>query len=147
MCIRDSAGAVPLEMIIKPDGEKPARVPFWVKPLALPNKAIVNQEKAVVLVPFWLMAKSMQEAKQVAAGGGASTEGVAASQGVQNEHLIYKTAEFEVPEPSAIGGGGRNVKSKVAMRILYLTNDMSLGKGARLLVKHHLPAALEDDTT
>ena len=60
--------------------------------------------------------------------------------------LIYKTAEFEVPEPSAIGRGGRNVESKVTMRTLLLTNDMSLGKGARLLVKDDLPAALEDTT-
>ena len=139
-------GAVPLVMIITPDGEKPTEMPFWVKPLALPNKAIVNQEKAVVLVPFWLMAKGRQDAKKVAAAGGASTEDVAASQGVQNAHLIYKTAEIDVPTPSAIWKGGRNIKSKVAMRILYLTNDKSVGKGDRLLAVDDLPAALESTT-
>ena len=133
------AGAVPLEMVITPDGEKATRVAFWVKPMALPNKTAVNQQKAVVMVPFWLMAKSSQEPKKVA-------EGVAASQGVQNEQLIYKTAEVDVQAPSAIGRGGRNIKSKVAMRVPYLTNDMSLAKGARLLVKGNLPAALEDTT-
>ena len=61
--------------------------------------------------------------------------------------MIYKTAEFDVQAPSAIGRGGRNVKSKVAMRIPYLTNDTSLGKGARLLVKGNLPAALEEEDT
>ena len=92
------------------------------------------------------MAKGRQDAKKVAAAGGASTEDVAASQGVQNAHLIYKTAEIDVPTPSAIWKGGRNIKSKVAMRIPYLTNDTSLGKGARLLVMGNLPAALEDTT-
>ena len=140
------AGAVPLEMVITPDGEKATRVAFWVKPMALPNKTAVNQQKAVVMVPFWLMAKSSQEPKKVAEGRGASQEYVAASQGVQNEHLIYKIAEFDVQAPSAIGRGGRNMKSKVAMRIPYLTNDMSLAKGARLVVKGNLPAALEDTT-
>ena len=140
------AGAVPLEMVITPDGEKATRVAFWVKPIALPNKSAVNQQKAVVMVPFWIMAKSSQEPKKVAEGRGASQEYVAATQGVQNEHLIYKIAEFDVQAPSAIARGGRNIKSKVAMRIPYLTNDMSLAKGARLLVKGNLPAALEDTT-
>ena len=137
---------MPLEMVITPDGEKATRVAFWLTPMALPNKTTVSQQNAVVMVPFWLMAKSSQEAKKVAEGGGASREDVVASQGVQNEHLIYKIAEFDVQAPSAIGRGGRNVKSKVAMRIPYLTNETSLGKGARLLVKDDLPAALEDTT-
>ena len=143
------AGAVPLEMVLMPDGEKATRVAFWVKPMALPNKTIVSQQKAVVMVPFWLMAKSSQEPKKVAEGRGASQEYVGASQGVQNEHLIYKIAEFDVQAPSALGRGGRNIKSKVAMRIPYLTNDMSLGKGARLLVQGNLPAEwahTQDDT-
>ena len=140
------AGAVPLEMVITPDGETVTRVAFWVKPMALPNKTTVSQQKAVVMVPFWLMAKSSQEPKKVAGGGGAIPEGVAASQGVQNDHLTYKIAEFDVQAPSALGRGGRNVKSKVAMRIPYLTNDMSLSKGARLLVKGNVPATLEDTT-
>ena len=71
---------------------------------------------------------------------------MAASQGVQNAHLIYKTAEIDVPTPSAIWKGGRNIKSKVAMRILYLTNDKSVGKGDRLLAVDDLPAALESTT-
>ena len=65
---------------------------------------------------------------------------------MHNEHLIYKIAEFDVQAPSLIGRGGRNVKSKVAMRIPYLTNDTSLGKGARLLVMDSLPADLDDTT-
>ena len=141
------AGAVPLEMVLTPDGEKATCVAFWVKPMALPSKTVVSQQKAVVMVPFWLMAKSNQEPKKVAASGGASKEGVAASQGVHNEHLIYKIAEFDVQAPSLIGRGGRNVKSKVAMWIPYLTNDMSLDKGARLLVKGNMPAALEEEDT
>ena len=72
---------------------------------------------------------------------------MAASQGVQNGHLIYKAAQFEVQSPSAMGKGGRNVKSKVVMRMPYLTNGKSLDKGARLLVKEQLPAELEDDRT
>ena len=140
------AGAVPLEMVLTPDGEKATCVAFWVKPMALPSKTVVSQQKAVVMVPFWLMAKSNQEPKKVAASGGASKEGVAASQGVHNEHLIYKIAEFDVQAPSLIGRGGRNVKSKVAMRIPYLTNETSLGKGARLLVMDSLPADLDDTT-
>ena len=141
------AGAVPLEIAIMPDGEAATRVPFWVRPVALPKATTVSQQRAAVMVPFWLMAKSSQEPKKVAAGGGASKEGVAASQGVHNEHLIYKIAEFDVQAPSLIGRGGRNVKSKVAMWIPYLTNDMSLDKGARLLVKGNMPAALEEEDT
>ena len=47
---------------------------------------------------------------------------------------------------SSGGEPAANIKSKVAMRIPYLTNDMSLAKGARLVVKGNLPAALEDTT-
>ena len=64
------AGAVPLEMVLTPDGEKATCVAFWVKPMALPSKTVVSQQKAVVMVPFWLMAKSNQEPKKVAASGG-----------------------------------------------------------------------------
>ena len=65
------------------------------------------------------------------------SQGKAASQG----SLIYALAEVDVPSPAAIVKGGRDVKSKVTMRIPYLTNDMSLDKGARLFVKGNMDAA------
>ena len=142
--LKRPVGAVPLEMVITPDGEKPTRILFWVKPMSLPSQTVVDQQKAVVVAPFWLMAKHRQEAKQVAADGEASQDGVAAIQGVDVEHLVYQVVEFNVPGASAIGRPGRKAKSKVVMRTLHLTNDMSLRKGARLLVKDDLPAALED---
>ena len=138
------AGAVPLEIAIMPDSDDCASVPFWLNPVALPKATTVSQQKAAVMVPFWLIAKSSQQAKKVAA---ASKEGEAASQGVGDGNLIYKTASFDLQEPSALGKGGRNIKSKVRLRILYLTNDVSLDKGARLVVNRDMPAELEDDTT
>ena len=69
--------------------------------------------------------------------------------------LQYAIAEVDVPSPAAVLKGGRDCKSKVTMWIPYLTNDMSLDKGARLLVKGNMPAAwaqtqvdtaIEDDT-
>ena len=138
------AGAVPLEIAIMPDGEAATRVPFWVRPVALPKATTVSQQRAAVMVPFWLMAKSSQQPKKVAA---ASQEVEAACHGVEDGNLIYKTASFELNSPSALGKGGRNVKSKVRMRILYLTNDMNMEKGARLVVKGDMPAELEEDLT
>ena len=69
----------------------------------------------------------------------------AASQG----SLIYAIAKVDVPSPAAVVEGGRDVKSKVAMRIPYLTNDMSLDQSARLLVQGNMPAEwaqTQDDT-
>ena len=43
-------GAMPLEMVITPDGEKATRVAFWVKPLWLPKRMCVNLTAAIV--PF-----------------------------------------------------------------------------------------------
>ena len=69
--------------------------------------------------------------------------------------MIYAIAEVDVPSPAAIVKGGRDVKSKVTMRIPYITNDMSLDKDARLFVKGNMLAAwaqtenataTEDDT-
>ena len=36
------AGAVPLQMVFTPDGEKATCVGFWVKPMALPSKTVVS---------------------------------------------------------------------------------------------------------
>ena len=132
-------GAMPLEMVITPDGEKATRVAFWVKPLWLPKRI---DDFTAAIVPFWLLTKTQQAPK---------SQGKAASQG----SLIYAIAEVDVPSPAAIVKGGRDVKSKVTMRIPYLTNDMSLDKGARLFVKGNMLAAwaqtenataTEDDT-
>ena len=35
-------GAMPLEMVITPDGEKATRVAFWVKPLSVPRRMFDN---------------------------------------------------------------------------------------------------------
>ena len=133
--------------------------------MALPKATTVSHQKAVVIVPFWLIARNSQQPKEVAvaredgvvAGHGvedgqpetvaaASQAGVVASDGVEDGHLIYKTAQFDIQSPSALVRGEQRVKSKVRMRIPYLTNDKSLVKGARLLVKGDLPAELDDLT-
>ena len=130
--IKRPVGAMPLEMVITPDGEKEAtRVAFWVKPCCEPSRIFNNL--VAEIVPFWLLTETQQAPE---------SQGKAASQG----SLIYAIAEVDVPSPAAIVKGGRDVKSKVTMRIPYLTNDMSLDKGARLFVKGNLPAALEDTT-
>ena len=100
----------------------------------------MSQQKATVIVPFWLMTKSFQQAKKITA---ASDEGVAASQG----HLVYKTIAFELQSPSAPCKAWRNMKSKIRMRIPYLTNDSILEKACRLVAKDDLPLQLEEDTT
>ena len=92
-----------------------------------------NVWASAAIVPFGLLTQTQQASK---------SQGKVASQG----SLIYAIAEVDVPSPAAIVKGGRDVKSKVTMRIPYLTNDMSLAKGARLLVKGNLLAALEDTT-
>ena len=134
-------GAVPLDMVITPDGEKATRVAFWVKPLWQPKR---TGNLIAAIVPFWLLAKTQQ-------GCEPRLRGKAASQG----SLIYAIAEVDVPSPAAVLKGGRDCKSKVTMWVPYLTNDMSLDKGARLLVKGNMPAAwaqtqvdtaIEDDT-
>ena len=67
--------------------------------------------------------------------------------------LQYAIAKVVVPSPAAVVEGGRDVKSKMAMRIPLripcLTNDMSLDTGARLLVQGNMPAEwahTQDDT-
>ena len=127
-------GAMPLDMVIAPDGEKATRVAFWVKPLWQPKRVRGNLTAAIV--PFWLLTKTQQAPE---------SQGKAASQG----SLIYAIAKVDVPSPAAIVKGGRDVKSKVTMWIPYLTNDMSLDKGARLLAKGNMLAAwaqTQDDT-
>ena len=135
------AGAAPLELVIMPDGEKPTRVSFWVKPAPVSKGTSVSQEKATVIVPFWLMTRSFQQAKKVTTA--ASHEGVAASQG----DLVYKTTSFELQSPSAPCKAWRNMKSKIRMRIPYLTNDSILEKACRLVAKDDMPLQLEEDTT
>ena len=130
--VKRPVGAMPLEMAITPDGEKATRVAFWVKPLWQPKRVRGNLTAAIV--PFWLLTKTQQAPE---------SQGKAASQG----SLIYAIAKVDVPSPAAIVKGGRDVKSKVTMWIPYLTNDMSLDKGARLLVKGNMPAALEEEDT
>ena len=96
-----------------PDGEKANRVAFRVKPLRLPKKMFGNLTAAIVF--SGLLTKTQQASK---------SQCKAASQG----SLIYAIAKVDVPSPAAVVEGGRDVKSKVAMRIPYLTNDMSLDR-------------------
>ena len=99
-----------------------------------------NVWASAAIVPFGLLTKTQQASK---------SPGKAASQG----SLIYAIAKVVVPSPAAVVEGGRDVKSKVAtripLRIPCLTNDMSLDKGARLLVQGSMPAEwaqTQDDT-
>lgn len=95
-----------------------------------------NVWASAAIVPFGLLTKTQQASK---------SQGKASSQ----VSLICAIAKAFVPSPAAIQEGGRDVKSNVAMRIPYLTSDMSLGKGARLLVQGNMPAEwahTQDDT-
>ncbi len=58
----------------------------------------------------------------------------AASQGVENGTMIYRVATFEVQPPTPLTNGGRNTKTKVTIRLIYLTNEHNLEKGRRLIV-------------
>lgn len=119
-------GAVPLQMVIKPEQEKPTRVNFWVRPKKMPRKLALSQEKAVVVIPFWALASQHQGRPEM-----------------PSTALAYRTATINVSSPVGLDKALRPSKSSISMRVVYMTNLVLLQAGDRVCAAESAPSELD----
>ena len=123
----EASDTSPLELVLAPE-EEPVTCPFSLKPKVTPKQFALGAEKAVVLVPFWVLANN------VAAGAEPSPGSIP---------LAYATACFPFPTPGPVAKGVRSAKSvSIKVRMLYATNAVRLAKGNCIYLPHPPPAAL-----
>ena len=97
-------------------------------PTLPPKKAIGTQKKAVVLVPFWVLATKPVASEELEA---ASSQAVA--------KLQYKTTTVNVPTAPLLEKRTAKGKTNIAMKTTCLTNSEVVAKGAWLVVAEGPP--------
>ena len=132
------AGALlmlPFGELIDPGVASPGSVPvavqlgdgkgteFRLRAKSTPKKLGTN-EKAVVLVPFWVLAT--REPSEATVVG----------------NLVYKTTTMSMPQPPQLGRLRSKVQHAIDIKTLCITNDEVVGKGAPLVLKDKLPTKL-----
>ena len=118
--------------------DKPVVADFWIKSKATPKKLIVGCEKAVVMVPFWVLASTPLRAPPA--------EAEALSQEGQTRTCValdYKTVSIEVPSPSVASAAGGKPKGKITVGVQCMTNPEPLAAGSRIFVSRRPPDELD----
>ena len=136
-CPRPSHAA-PLRVTIVRGKDEPVVADFWIKSKATPKKLIVGCEKAVVMVPFWVLASTPLRAPPA--------EAEASSQGGQTRPCValdYKTVSIEVPSPSVASAAGGKPKGKIIVGVQCMTNPEPLAAGSRIFVSRRPPDELD----
>jgi len=123
-------GAAPIAVSVAAAGG-PSTKEFRVRGKATPTKVSDNQEKAVAMVPFWLLAQRPLSDEKAAA-----LEPLCAK-------LEYKTVSFDVPAPAeADKKGPKEKKTNIIVKVVCLVNGAALAAGSMLYVGAPVPSAL-----
>ena len=117
-----SAGSAPVVMEIGGDVKSEFRLRA-----KNPPKKLGTNEKAVVLVPFWVLATLPPSPKSSAA---------------VIPNLVYKTTTMNMLQAPQVGKTHGRAKPAVVIKTVCITNDEVVPKGASLVVKGTLPTKL-----
>ena len=134
--------AVGVPVVLEIGGEKSGQttnVLYQIRPKNTPKKQASSQEKAMVLVPFWVLA-TKPEGKAVA--GKAASSKAASSQVVSL--LDYKTTAVNVHAAPALEKRSTRSKASIVLKTICLTNKEVVPKGSRLIVSEKLPVKLPE---
>ena len=134
--------AVGVPVVLEIGGEKggqTTQVLYQIRPKTTPKKTASSQEKAMVLVPFWVLA-TKPEGKAVA--GKAASSKAASSQVVSL--LQYKTTAVNVHAAPALEKRSTRSKANIVLKTICLTNTEVVPKGSRLMVPEKLPVKLPE---
>ena len=122
-------GSVPVTLEIAGEkGCQTARVEYKIRSKETPKRITGTQKKAVVLVPFWVLATKPVASKELQA---ASSQAVA--------KLQYKTTTVNVPTAPQVEKRTAKGKINIVMKITCLTNSEVVAKGAWLVVAEGPP--------
>ena len=113
-------------------GGQTARVEYKIRSKATPKKTTGTQTKAVVLVPFWVLATKPVVSKVLKA---ASSQAVA--------KLQYKTTTVNVPTAPQVEKRTAKGTTNIVMKTTCLTNSEVVAKGAWLVVAEGPPKTVE----
>ena len=113
-----SPGSAPVAVELG-DKDKTA-TEFRLRAKSTPKKLGTN-EKAVVLVPFWVLA-----ARPPSSVG----------------NLVYKTTTMSMPQPPQVGKPRSKAQHAIVIKTVCITNDEVVRKGAELVVTGKLPTML-----
>ena len=148
-----SAGSIPISLEI--GGEEPERADFRIRSKTTPKKTASSQEKAVVLVPFWVLAtkpassQALSKALKTQAPSASSQDPSTSIQedgktsGTDMSQLQYKTTAMQVPPPPAVEKRSARSKTSIVLKCLCLTNAEPVRKGSWLVVMDKPPVKLE----
>ena len=117
-----SAGSAPVVLEIGGD----VGTEFRLRAKNTPKELGTN-EKAVVLVPFWVLATRPASSKSSAA---------------VISNLVYKTTTMNVQQAPQVGKTHGRAKHAIVIKTVCITNDEVVPKGASLVVKGKLPTKL-----
>ena len=134
------AAGVPVVLEIGGEkGGQTTNVLYQIRPKSTPKKPASSQEKAMVLVPFWVLATKPEG--NVDAGKAASSK-AASSQVVSL--LEYKTTAVNVQTAPALKKRTARSKASIILKTICLTNKDVVPKGSRLMVFGKLPLKLSE---
>ena len=88
-------------------------------------KKLGTNERAVVLVPFWVLATRQPSSATVVG------------------NLVYKTTTMSMPRPPQVGRPRSKAQHAVVIKTVRITSDEVLRKGAPLVLTGKLPTRLE----
>ena len=129
-------------VVLEIGGEKSGQatnVQYQIRPQNTQKKVASSQEKAVVLVPFWVLATK----PEVKAAAGKSASSKAAVSQVTSL-LEYKTTALNVHAAPALEKRSARSKASIVFKTICLTNKEVVPKGSRLLVCEKLPLKLPE---
>ena len=127
-------GSVPVTLEIAGEkGGQTARVEYKIRSKETPKKTTGTQTKAVVLVPFWVLATKPVGSKVL--------QQAASSQAVAK--LQYKTTTVNMPPAPPVEKRSAKGKANIVMQTTCLTNSEVVAKGAWLVVAEGPPETLE----
>ena len=125
-------GSVPVTLEIAGEkGGETARVAYKIRSKETPKKTTGTQTKAVVLVPFWVLATKPAASKELKADSSKVAK------------LQYKTTTVNVPTTPQVEKRIAKGKTNIVMKTTCLTNSEDVTKGARLGVAEGPPYTLE----
>ena len=121
---RYAPGSVPVTLEIAGEkGGQTARVEYKICSKPTPRRTTSTDKKAVVLVPFWVLATKPVASKKLQA---ASSQAVA--------KLQYKTTTVNVPAAPQVEKRSAKGTTNIVMKTTCLTNSEVVAKGAWLVV-------------
>ena len=123
-----SVGSAPVVLQICGDAGKETSKEFRLRAKNTPKQLGTN-EKAVVLVPFWVLSKS------------SAADSLKSSAAVTSK-LVYKTTTMNVQPAQQAGRTPGRAKQAIVVKTVCITNEEVVPKGASLVVIGTLPTRL-----